>query len=54
MKWVPERYNEVLVNEFYATFKGELQKLYLQGQLWKGGEPIPLLVIQGVRVDIFP
>lgn len=33
-------------------YKGELQRKNPQGQLWKGGEIISLLVIRGVWVEI--
>lgn len=48
------KYSEVLVHEFYTAYKGELQSLYPQGQLWKGGKLIALLMIRGVWVDIYP
>lgn len=54
MTRVPGRYSEVLVCEFYPTYKWELQRLYLQGQIWKSGKTIPSLMIRGVRVDIYP
>lgn len=49
----PIKYSEVLVIEFYTTYKGELQWQYPQGQLWKRGNPITSLMIRGVWVDIF-
>lgn len=54
-KWMtraPKKYSEVLVREFYAAYKNELKRQYPHGQLWKSGDPIPLLTIRGVRVDI--
>lgn len=49
-----DRYSKVLIREFYIEYKGELHRLYPQGQLWKSGDPISSFVIRGVRVDIFP
>lgn len=54
MKISVEKYSEVLFREFYAMYKVERQRQYRQGQLWRGGELITLLVIQDIRVDISP
>ncbi|KAF3661265.1 hypothetical protein FXO38_11785 [Capsicum annuum] len=51
MTRAPRKYSEVLVREFYAAYKGELQRQYPQGQLQKSGDPIESLMIRGVRVD---
>lgn len=47
----PGRYSEVLVQEFYVSYKGEMMRLYPQEILWKRGKPITFFVIRGVRVD---
>lgn len=43
------KFNPALVREFCATYKGELKRLYLQDNFWKGGEPLSTLTIRGVR-----
>lgn len=39
------KYSEVLFYEFYAIFKGELMRQYLQGMLSLVGDPISSLMI---------
>lgn len=52
MTRVPDKYIPALVQEFYAAYKEELQRKYPQGQLWRGRDPIILLFIHGVRIDV--
>lgn len=54
MKRVPRKYSDVLVKEFYAAYKVKLKIQYPQVQLWKGGDLVPFVMVQGVRVDISP
>lgn len=38
----------MLVRKFYVVYKGELKSQYPQGKLWKGGDHVSVLTIQGV------
>ncbi|KAF3626798.1 hypothetical protein FXO37_30208 [Capsicum annuum] len=54
MTRAPGKYGKVLVQEFYAEYNGELQRQNPQVQLWKDGDPITSLTIQGAQMDISP
>lgn len=54
MTLVPGNFSSTLVQEFCTVYKGELEREYPQGKLWKGGDPITSLTIYGVRMNISP
>lgn len=45
-------HSPTLVQKFYTVYKGELKRQYLQGNLWRGGDPITSLTVRRVRVNI--
>lgn len=46
------QYSETLVRDFYVAYQIELKRQNLQGNLWKGADPISDLAIRGVQVNI--
>lgn len=52
MSTTPGKFSPALVREFYTAYKGELKMQYLQGNLWKCGDPFTSLTIHRVWVNI--
>lgn len=50
----PNKYSPTSVQDFYMVYKDEMQRQYPHKQLWRGGDPITLLIIWRVLINISP